>query len=561
MINKKIVCCLGYIMTILMCTQAFAATGVTTTSDGIVITAGGDAGVPVTITMTRDADAELIGLLQGIFNDEGKCDFVFDYPARSGAYTFSINSHRYAALETAPYYQTDEAERETIYSEFVRSDDLRSFYEANEIKLSINMQESSDYYGLTDKAAVYGCISENKISVTEFYGIAEIFNKAVEIQKEKENQASLDRDAIDALNNAAVEGKRAVIESCNDRFGFDITYELGYRKLTNAAYAEQFRRVMESLVNLPYDITKVREMFDRNILIQSFNISGAKEAESLIAHYAGFFEELNTTNYKNLHDIDRTTALNAVLAKCPYTDITAIIANLKNEIGKINTTSKGNGTGRGGGSGGGGSYSGVGVVTGEISSTGATPSTESKPFDDIDHISWAKDSVEKLYALNIVSGTGDRTFSPDANVTREQFVKMLIGVIGEEAADGNGDFGDVLPNQWYSGYIAKAKQLGIAMGDEKNNFGVGENITREDLAVLIYRAAKLKGVNLPADKTVIFADSAQVSDYAKEAVLRLSAAGVINGFDDNTFRSKNTATRAQAAKLLYGVYVLLGGAV
>ena len=75
------------------------------------------------------------------------------------------------------------------------------------------------------------------------------------------------------------------------------------------------------------------------------------------------------------------------------------------------------------------------------------------------------------------------------------------------------------------------------------------------------RVVKVKNINLPGGNSAVFTDGEQISEYAKEAVLKLSGAEIINGFDDNTFKPRSTATRAQAAKLLCHIYELSGGAV
>lgn len=560
MLNKKLIFCCGFAISSLFCARAFAAPVVTTTKDCIVVTVKGDAGVPVTVTMSDDK-SQIIGLSQGIFSGDGKYAFSFDYPKNSGEYTFCVNSHRYSAMQTALYYQTDEDEREALYREFTETADIQAFYIKNEIKLSVNMREESDYYALSDKAAVYAYISANKSRVGDFYGIAGIFNEAVEVQSEKEHRQSLEKEVIDELNNAkTADEKKSIITKRNDVLEFDIAYELGYKKLSGSKYIKEFKAVMDSLSDLPYDMEKVRGIFDENVLVQSFNISSAREAQQLISHYSDIFSSLNTSNYAKLHDVDRAKVLNNVLEKCPYKRAYEISDAVMSETEKIKTNDKG-GKNTGGGGGGGGGSNGAGVITGAAPQNPQKPIISEKPFDDIDSVSWAKQAIEKLYELKIVNGTGERKFGPHENVTREQFVKMLMGVIGEEAISGVSSFGDVSDNQWYTGYIEKAKMLGIATGNSDNNFGVGESITREDMAVLIYRAVKVKNINLPGGNSAVFTDGEQISDYAKEAVLKLSGAEIINGFDDNTFKPRNTATRAQAAKLLCHIYELSGGAV
>ena len=94
------------------------------------------------------------------------------------------------------------------------------------------------------------------------------------------------------------------------------------------------------------------------------------------------------------------------------------------------------------------------------------------------------------------------------------------------------------------------------MGRNAKIFGIGDNVTRQDMAVIIFRAAQLKA----SEKTADFSDFEKISDYAKEAVGALCSAGIINGTGDNCFSPLETVTRAQAAKIAYELMNAIGGA-
>ena len=111
------------------------------------------------------------------------------------------------------------------------------------------------------------------------------------------------------------------------------------------------------------------------------------------------------------------------------------------------------------------------------------------------------------------------------------------------------DFTDGDDGAWYAKYIASAKKSGILAGYEDGSFGDGQEITREDMAVFVYRLSGLESV----EPQKLFADDAMISGYAKEAVYSLNAAGIINGMGDNNFAPHTRATRAQAAKIIYSV--------
>ena len=165
---------------------------------------------------------------------------------------------------------------------------------------------------------------------------------------------------------------------------------------------------------------------------------------------------------------------------------------------------------------------------------------------------WANDSINELYEAGIVNGVAPDTFEPDGNVTREQFAKMLVLSFGEtEKVNGN-IFSDVSESEWFAPFVGLAKNMGVVNGVSETEFGVGQNITREQMAAMIYRAGCLMGYS--ADGTPKdFSDKDTISEYAIDAVNKLTAGKVINGMEDGTFRPQSTATRAEAACMIYNL--------
>lgn len=169
-------------------------------------------------------------------------------------------------------------------------------------------------------------------------------------------------------------------------------------------------------------------------------------------------------------------------------------------------------------------------------------------FGDVSKSHWAYEYILKLKKNKVISGNEDNLFEPEKNITREEFVKMTaiaIGIVDEEAKC---DFDDVGADDWCYKYVASAKSRGIIDGVETGRFGVGELITREDMAVIISRAC-----NLASEDSAPFSDENLISDYAKSSVAALSAAKIINGFEDGTFRPKAFAARAEAVKIICGL--------
>ncbi len=190
-------------------------------------------------------------------------------------------------------------------------------------------------------------------------------------------------------------------------------------------------------------------------------------------------------------------------------------------------------------SGGGG---GSGIVRAEDPSIKQEVVAPAEKFTDIaGH--WAKDNILVMYERGIINGFTDGTFRPENNVTRAEFIKMLVAALKLEIG-GDVQFDDVNAGDWHYAYIATAFNKGIV-----NGVGTGFNpdgaITRQDASAIVYRAIM---AGTEADG-VTFADDSQIADYAKAAVAALSANGIILG-SDGYFNPTNNMTRAEAATII-----------
>ena len=171
-------------------------------------------------------------------------------------------------------------------------------------------------------------------------------------------------------------------------------------------------------------------------------------------------------------------------------------------------------------------------------------------FSDLKDYSWAEESINYLAKKGVISGIGNNQFNPEGTVTREQLAKMIVLAFEKYNGDAKNTFADVSSDNWSATYIASAKAHGLIMGVSENEFAPLSAVTREDIAVILYRATLLAGKTYETKKEN-FTDFDDVSDYAKEAVAYMAGTGIINGFEDGSFNPKAPATRAQAAKLIY----------
>ncbi len=178
-------------------------------------------------------------------------------------------------------------------------------------------------------------------------------------------------------------------------------------------------------------------------------------------------------------------------------------------------------------------------------------------FTDMGLVPWAEEAVNALKEKGVVSGRGDGIFAPNDSVTRAEFVKMVVGAFKISQGDEKLAFTD-LNDGWSEPYIRAAVSGGIINGISETEFAPQMMITREQGAAILYRTILLKDKILENDAD-IFADDINISDYAKDAVYALKTAGVISGRDTGEFSPRDTMTRAEAAKMIYGAMNLTGG--
>ncbi len=199
----------------------------------------------------------------------------------------------------------------------------------------------------------------------------------------------------------------------------------------------------------------------------------------------------------------------------------------------------------GGGNGGGSSLSGAPSAPATTPAPSKTPS-----FSDVSSGHWAYSYVTELAKKNIIGGYDDGTFKPNNNVTREEFVKMIIGAAGMLSLDKECEFADVPENAWYYDYVSSAFTAGVVNGIDDENFGIGRNITRQDVAVIAARVLEYLGAGTTVAGETTLTDFDTVADYAQNSVKLLNGKGIINGFDDGSFMPHNALTRAEAATII-----------
>jgi GH43 family beta-xylosidase/uncharacterized protein YjdB len=179
-------------------------------------------------------------------------------------------------------------------------------------------------------------------------------------------------------------------------------------------------------------------------------------------------------------------------------------------------------------------------------------------FTDLSQVAWAQESIHALAAREIVNGFGNQLFAPSSKVTRAQFITMLMNAFAFTDSSAASTFSDVSQEAWYYQAVALAQTLGIVNGKTDGRFGVNDEITREEMAAMAYRASKLAAVDLSSsEETNPFADQSTIAAFAAESVSAMQAAGIINGKGASRFAPKDHASRAEAAKIVYGLFKLI----
>ncbi len=179
-----------------------------------------------------------------------------------------------------------------------------------------------------------------------------------------------------------------------------------------------------------------------------------------------------------------------------------------------------------------------------------------KTFTDIQD-NWAKEDIELLANKMLISGKTATTYAPGSNITRAEFAALLVRALGlEEGKLKEGRFKDVTASDWYAGSVAAATQENIIGGYEGNLFKPGNNITRQEMAAMIMRAARVVGkedtllAEVQARQLAQFKDQSEIASWAAQDVALAVKAGIITGMAGGDFSPQTNADRAQSAAIL-----------
>ncbi len=320
---------------------------------------------------------------------------------------------------------------------------------------------------------------------------------------------------------------------------------------------------------LPYNLEnyQVQNTFNLAVLMAMLDTASYGFVTEALDYYNGKCVNLSDKHTKEFDDVDFNN-LSSELKK--------VASNIKNasqleakydEIAeKIETEKNKKETGGGSSGGSGGSSSGrgnsnrndvSGVVTNDLLPSENTNEVITETFHDLNTVSWAKEAICYLADKNVLNGRENGLFYPDDLVTREEFVKMITLALHILDDSAETSFTDVECGRWSYPYIASGVAAAIINGVSEQIFAPEAFITRQDMAVIVFRAAQCMKLELSG--TAAFSDENEISDYAKNAVSHLAGTGIVNGVGNGLFAPKDAVTRAQAAKIIYELVMANGG--
>lgn len=403
---------------------------------------------------------------------------------------------------------------------------------------------------LEENGKLLGYNSElyNKVSASEALKKCMAYVKSNHLNgaESVKNKTILNRFLImQGLKEGTVSEADAYVSGCfteNDNIYKD------YLKYVSTADARRnFTDKMKTELPSDYGYASFEDAFKKALILTTVRYpSGYSDVKYILTNYGstiGITKTAYDSVYRNLIG-DYTNS--EALAKA-YNDA----VNPQGGGNSGNSGSGGSGTG-GSSSGSKGSGSSTSLTFENTGNSGAKNEITAQ-FNDIDGVDWATEAIIALADKGILNGKSEGMFKPYDNITREEFAKILVCAMGLDKASYSGNnFTDVSENDWFCKFVNIAFEHNILNGTGDKMFGTGEQISRQDIAVMVCNALKSKGKDLP-NAELAFEDKDIISDYAIDSVAALYKLGVVNGISETQFDPQGKATRAQAAKIIYGV--------
>ena len=311
------------------------------------------------------------------------------------------------------------------------------------------------------------------------------------------------------------------------------------------------------------DMQELCEIFFMAITEEKIKSNTSTKVDEFLETYSQY---LGLDNYTDTTILKRGSIISDLkTSEIPdnTNDFAFLYESLKTSKENIVIEKPSTGAGSGGGGGGGGSSlptEPTGYENPEMLETPAPDIVADISFDDLDGYSWATDAISHLASKGVVNGKEENKFYPADNITREEYAKIIVLAFGLYNEDAICDFVDVDAQSWSYKYIASMYGYGAINGYNDGSFGATKPITREEMAVMLYRVMqKQSRLEFASELKTNLYDYNEISDYAKNSVVSLNYNKIIAGDEKGCFNPKNNATRAEVCKMIYNSLNREGG--
>ncbi|MBE7015506.1 MAG: S-layer homology domain-containing protein [Ruminococcaceae bacterium] len=529
-------------------TGVLTVAGVTDSKDGMItlnIPKLGITAEQLQAMSDHEAVNKLLYCGQQMVGEDGAFEFTVTIPHNEseGLYNISIGTDSDDAAKEATFYHIDENDYSQLISSLnsaaaLGQNDFDTVYDASEQRL-FRYDEAVGQNNGKIKKYLYDYAKNTGLSQTDSILNTSVHKAALAAQLFDEGKVA----AAESLLGSMYIADNGVVKSYNVLDDYK-TYVNTEEKRT--CFAEVFgdcdtiasgeKAIVEAMiltvVRYPDNVTQLKSVFEK---------------------YASYINA--NTSKASLKDY-------TAIAGIPYTTLQSCVDAFNGGIGQTQGGGGGAGGGAGGGGGGGasggsGSGSGGGSVTDSGNNIGVAPpggnahvSTLNIKFEDLNSVQWAYSAISELYERKIISGKSETRFAPNDKVKREEYAKMMVDMAGIEIDGSVNAFSDVMNDAWYKGYVNTAFKNGFCNGIGNGRFGTGMEISRQDMCVMAYNVIKKLGHEIPSAE-LTFEDSAEFGEYAKASVAALNKAGIVSGVGGNKFNPTGSATRAEAAVIIY----------
>lgn len=470
----------------------------------------------------------VVQIVSGEFTEAGFTYSIIDVKGNYEAYLYPLACEKSGAMGFE-YFGAAYMEEGLEILEEIEDDGVPAFLEGYAKALTLDMtvydeMEPDEKERIADAVEAY----RNELEGKKYIGYDQFvvaFNDAI------------------ALNEA--DSSEEIIAIINEK-GSETALKLYDNVISERAKADSITRI---IAKKPLTYKQFKAIADEMIVLAGVrNSENYSQTESIIANSL----DITGIDLGLYNTLKSKKSVNVAISGKEYSDADELKDAFDDAVADARRNESRPSTGGGGGGGGGGSAA-IKSDMGKMEMDAVIPTKEEaelmkSSFSDLEGFGWAEAAIYSLREKGIVNGKTADTFEPAANITRAEFAKLVVKAFELKRTGLDMSFKDVNATDWFFEAVMAAYENGVINGIGEGEFAPSKNITRQDAAVILYRAAEKKGISLKGAK--LFADSDEISEYAVNAVSVFGANGIINGFEDGSFAPFEEITRAQAAVVI-----------